>query len=96
MANPGSGVQWFPETGHTLGDSSEGGRAIASYWTRLGGLKQFGFPISQPFTEVSKDDGKSYLVQYYERQRFEYHPENKGTRFEVLLGRLGAEQVTGR
>jgi len=42
---------------------------------------------------VSKDDGKSYLVQYFQRQRFEYHPENKGTRFEVLLGRLGAEQV---
>jgi protocatechuate 3,4-dioxygenase beta subunit len=95
VANPGGTVQWFPETGHTLGDSSEGGQAIASYWTRLGGLKQFGFPISQPFTEVSKDDGKPYLVQYFERQRFEYHPENKGTRFEVLLGRLGAEQVSG-
>jgi hypothetical protein len=94
IANPGGGLRWFPETGHTLGDSSEGGQAIASFWTRLGGLSQFGFPISQPFMEVSKDDGKPYLVQYFERQRFEYHPENKGTRFEVLLGRLGAEQVT--
>ncbi len=43
--------------------------------------------------ERNKDDGKTYLVQYFERQRFEYHPENKGTRYEVLLGRLGAEQV---
>jgi protocatechuate 3,4-dioxygenase beta subunit len=93
VSNPGGGAQWFQETRHTLGDSSEGGRAIAAFWTRLGGLKQFGFPISQPFMEVSKDDGKTYLVQYFERQRFEYHPENKGTRFEVLLGRLGAEQV---
>jgi polysaccharide biosynthesis protein PslG len=93
VANPGGGAQWFPETRHTLGDSSEGGRAIAAFWSRLGGLKQFGFPISQPFMEASKDDGKTYLVQYFERQRFEYHPENKGTRFEVLLGRLGAEQV---
>jgi polysaccharide biosynthesis protein PslG len=91
--NPGGGLQWFTETGHTLGDTSEGGRAIAAAWTRMGGLSQFGFPISQPFTEVSKDDGKRYLVQYFERQRFEYHPENKGSRFEVLLGRLGAEQV---
>ena len=94
VSNPGGGLQWFSQTGHTLGDNSEGGKAIASFWTRLGGLSQFGYPLSQPFTEVSKDDGKQYLVQYFERQRFEYHPENKGTRFEVLLGRLGAEQVT--
>jgi hypothetical protein len=93
ISNPGGGLQWFSQTGHTLGDSSEGGKAIAAAWTRLGGLSQFGYPLSQPFTEVSKDDGKTYLVQYFERQRFEYHPENKGTSFEVLLGRLGAEQV---
>src|SRR5439155_9072470 len=58
---------------------------------------QFGFPLSQPFQEVTKETdpkvaGKSFLVQYFERQRFEYHPENAGTPFEVLLGRLGAEQ----
>jgi protocatechuate 3,4-dioxygenase beta subunit len=93
VSNPGGGQAWFQETGHTLGDSSEGGQAIASFWNRLGGLQQFGYPLSQPFMEVSKDDGKSYLVQYFERQRFEYHPENKGTEFEVLLGRLGAEQM---
>lgn len=93
VSNPGGGATWFSQTGHTLGNSSAGGQAIAAAWTRLGGLKQFGYPISQPFTEVSKDDGKTYLVQYFERQRFEYHPENKGTAYEVLLGRLGAEQV---
>lgn len=93
IANPGGGLQWFSQTGHTLGDNSEGGKAIAAFWTRLGGLSQFGYPLSQPFRERSKDDGKTYLVQYFERQRFEYHPENRGTRFEVLLGRLGAEQV---
>jgi protocatechuate 3,4-dioxygenase beta subunit len=93
VANQGGGLQWFAETGHTVGDTTEGGKAIAAFWTQLGGLKQFGLPLSQPFMERSKDDGKTYLVQYFERQRFEYHPENKGTRFEVLLGRLGAEQV---
>ena len=41
--------------------------------------------------EVSKSDGKSYLVQYFERNRLEYHPENAGTRFEVQLGLLGSE-----
>jgi protocatechuate 3,4-dioxygenase beta subunit len=93
VANPGGGLQWFPETRHTLGDSSEGGKAIAAFWTRAGGIPQFGFPLSQPFMEVSKDDGKGYMVQYFERQRLEYHPENKGTGFEILLGRLGSEQV---
>jgi Tol biopolymer transport system component len=92
VGNPGGGIVWFLETQHTLGDSSEGGKAIAAYWNRLGGLPQFGFPLSQPFMEKSKDDGKMYLVQYFQRQRFEYHQENKGTRYEVLLGRLGAEQ----
>ena len=63
------------------------------YWQQHGGLPVYGYPISEAFQEVSPNDGKTYLVQYFERQRFEYHPENKGTRFEVLLGRLGAEQV---
>jgi hypothetical protein len=89
-------VPWFQETGHTLGDESAGGRAIAAYWNKLGGLSQFGFPLSQPFMERNKEDGKTYLVQYFERQRFEYHPENKGGRYEVLLGRLGAEQYANQ
>lgn len=93
LPDPNNGLLWFKETGHTLGDANEGGLAIASYWLQLGGLEQFGYPISQPFVEVNKENGKQYLVQYFERQRFEYHPENKGTRYEVLLGRLGAEQM---
>jgi hypothetical protein len=93
VANPGGSARWFSETGHTVGDSSAGGQVIAAFWTSAGGIQQFGLPISQPFMEKSKDDGKSYLVQYFERQRLEYHPENKGTQYEVLLGRLGAEQV---
>jgi hypothetical protein len=86
-------LPWFSQTRHTLGDTSEGGLAIAAFWNRLGGLAQFGYPLSQPFVETSKENGKPYLVQYFERQRFEYHPENKGTQYEVLLGRLGAEQL---
>jgi peptide/nickel transport system substrate-binding protein len=87
IAKPASGT-WFQETGHTISG------AIEKYWNQYGGLSQFGFPLSEQFTEVSKDDpSKSYTVQYFERQRFELHPENAGTQFEVLLGRLGAEQM---
>jgi murein DD-endopeptidase MepM/ murein hydrolase activator NlpD len=91
----GSGLQWFRETQHTVGDLSEGGQAIARVWSSLGGIGQFGFPLSQPFPEQNRDNGQTYLVQYFERQRFEYHPESKGTRYEVLFGRIGAEQFPG-
>src|SRR5204863_7876013 len=30
-----------------------------------------------------------YTMQYFERAVFEYHPENKGTPYEVLLSQLG-------
>ena len=33
--------------------------------------------------------------QYFERNRFEYHPENAGTPYEVLLGLLGSMLTAG-
>ena len=53
-----------------------------------GGLTQQGYPISEEFTEISPLDGKPYLVQYFERAVFEYHPENKAP-YDVLLSQLG-------
>ena len=44
--------------------------------------------------EVNPADGKTYTVQYFERARFEYHPEHKGTPFEVQLGLLGNQVLT--
>jgi hypothetical protein len=78
---------YFPETGHTLGG------AFLKYWQENGGLPVYGYPISQEITEVSPTDGKEYKVQYFERNRFEYHPEFAGTRFEVQLGLLGANML---
>ncbi|HEX8228250.1 MAG TPA: hypothetical protein VF826_02935 [Chloroflexia bacterium] len=78
---------YFPETGHTLGG------AFLKYWQENGGLPVYGYPISQEITEVSPTDGKEYQVQYFERNRFEYHPEFVGTRFEVQLGLLGANML---
>lgn len=74
---------YFQETGHYL----SGG--FRSYWQNHGGLGMFGYPISGEFSEVNPIDGKTYTVQYFERARFEYHPEFKGTEHEVLLGLLG-------
>jgi len=76
---------YFPETNHTLGG------VFFQYWKTYGGLPIFGFPISEEFQEKNPDDGKTYTVQYFERNRFEHHPEFKGTRYEVLLGLLGTQ-----
>ncbi len=81
---------YFAETGHSL---SEG---FLDYWLRGGGLLQFGYPISEPFDEVSPTDGQTYRVQYFERARFEWHPEHAGTPYEVALGHLGREEMRRR
>ena len=81
---------YFPETGHYL---AWGFRA---YWEQNGGLAQFGLPLTSEFIEVNPADGKEYMVQYFERARFEYHPEHKGTPYEVLLGLLGNQMTVGR
>ncbi len=80
---PGTGKRFFPQTSHSLGEP------FLSYWEKNGGLAQFGYPLTEAFTEKSIDDGKPYTVQYFERARFEHHPEKAGTPYEVLLGFLG-------
>lgn len=75
---------YFPETKHTLSG------AFLDYWRSHGALPLFGYPISEPIQE----DG--YMTQYFERNRFEYHPENAGTQYEVLLGLLGRDLLAQR
>ena len=77
----------FEQTGHTLRGE------FLHYWTSYGGLAVFGFPLTEQYEEVNAADGKTYTVQYFERNRFEFHPENQG-KYRVLLGRLGAEYLT--
>jgi hypothetical protein len=81
---------FFPITGHTLGG------VFGDFWMRNGQVPVFGYPISEEFHEVNALDGKVYLVQYFERARFEYHPEHAGTPYQVLLGQLGEEYARAR
>jgi hypothetical protein len=60
---------------------------FAQFWRENGNLEVFGFPVSGELVETV--DGVPRTVQYFERARFEYHPENAAP-FDVLLGRLGA------
>ena len=84
-----TGVAFLAPTGHTLRDP------FLSYWQQHGGLAQFGYPLSEPFSEESKTNGQTYTVQYFERNRFEYHPENPPGQ-QVLLGLLGVSLTNGR
>ncbi len=81
--------QQFPETGQTLC-----GRFLA-YWQANGDLRQQGYPLTGVFMEQSATNGKPYLVQYFERAVFEYHPENAEPN-DVLLSQLGRSQFTAR
>jgi hypothetical protein len=89
-ADPLAGASYFTQTGHNLSGT------FLQYWLANGGLAVYGYPTSEAFTETSPTDGKPYLVQYFERNRFEYHPENAGTPYEVLLGLLGRQELVDR
>ncbi len=84
-------AEWcFPETGLCVGG------LFYQYWLDNGGLRQQGLPISPEFDEVNPTNGQVYRTQYFERARFEHHPEYRGTPYEVLLGLLGREQFLAK
>ena len=76
----------FPETGHCVD-----GR-FRQYWEAHGGLAVFGYPITAAADERNRDTGETYWTQWFERNRFEYHPENAPP-YDVLLGRLGDDRL---
>jgi hypothetical protein len=85
------GAAYFQETGHNVTRPE-----FVAYWQANGGLAQFGYPLTEEFTETL-ENGQQYSVQYFERARFEWHPEN-GEPYRVLLGQFGRRVLseTGR
>ena len=73
---PGGQSIFFDETGHNVR------HGFLKYFNARGGLAAFGLPL----TEESVERGRT--VQYFERARFEYHPELAGTQYETQLGLL--------
>ena len=61
-----------------------------SVWQAQGGLDRFGYPLTPARLELN-EAGAPVVTQWFERARFEWHPEFRGTPYEVLQGRLGAE-----
>jgi uncharacterized protein YkwD len=95
-----SAPHYFAQTSHALAP------AFWGYWSGHGlefdqqagtrfeeSLALFGMPLSEATFEVNPTDGKTYLTQWFERARFELHPEHAGTPYEVLLGLLSTEQA---
>lgn len=76
---------YFTQTGHSVANG------FKAFWEQHGGVNQFGYPLTEEFTEVNPLDGKTYVVQYFERARFEYRADLKGTPQEIQLGLLGKE-----
>jgi hypothetical protein len=89
VPNNGAPSRFFTETGHRVGGK------FLTYWNTHGGLAQQGYPISDEFQEVSDLDGKTYMVQYFERAVFESHPENAPP-YDVLLSQLGKFRYDAR
>jgi hypothetical protein len=73
---------YYAESGHYLAND------FRAFWTQNGGLPVFGYPMTEEFDYLGDDDAV-FAAQMTERQRFEWHPENAGTPYAVLLGRLG-------
>jgi hypothetical protein len=80
--------RFFPATGHGVYFG------FLRYFDANGGLQVFGYPTSEELQQSGPNG--TMTIQYFQRARFEYHPENAGTRYEVQLGLLGDEVLLQR
>ena len=73
----------FPQTGHAVE------APFYPFWEVQGGLPIFGYPLTDQLAEGG------FRAQYFERQRFEHHPENAAP-YNVLFGLVGSEAAERR
>jgi hypothetical protein len=87
VADPGDGT-YDSATRHTLRNSPA---PFRNFYNSNGGIEVFGRPTSEQFQEVNQATGETYWVQYFERQRMEWHPEEPNPQYRIMLGLLGNE-----
>ncbi len=98
---PLPGCLWFEETGHNVCDQ-EPNNGFMTYWQSHGlqlqntvayarSLALFGLPLTVAQPETSST-GEQLITQWFERARFEWHPNNP-SQSRVLLGLLGNETL---
>lgn len=94
------GLHWgaSPESGTGLyfsGTGQEISGDFLDYWQDHGGERVFGWPISPAADMVNPADGNTYFTQWFQRARFEYHPELP-VGHRIVLGTLGSELYSHR
>lgn len=101
-AGPQPGCLWFEETGHNVCDQLPGQEGFRSYWQAHGvrdpqignayaqSMALFGLPISSAEMYFNETYNTFYIVQWFERARFEWH-QDQPEHARVLLGLLGRE-----
>src|SRR5262245_42200365 len=85
-----AGSQFFPATGHTVSGP------FLAFWQANGGLAIFGHPIGEAKIERDTFRSRNALIQWFERARFELHPQRAGTPYEVELSLLGSQATYDR
>jgi hypothetical protein len=66
--------------------------AFVAYWRTNGGLPVFGYPITPSTAVKPEESGGATLVQWFERNRLEFHPGAPAA-YRVQLGRAGADRL---
>jgi enamine deaminase RidA (YjgF/YER057c/UK114 family) len=104
---PEEGCLYFEATNHNVCNQlAAQGVGFLNYWQSNGlefdgqpghsyeeSLALFGLPLTEPYDYAV--EGELVQVQWFERARFEWHPDNPAG-FRVLLGRLGAKLLNGQ
>ncbi len=78
--------QYFPQTGYIVGYT------FLSFWQTNGTSLIFGYPL----TNDTIDPASKLVVQYFEKARFESHPEAANTAGVVQLTNVGRIVTAGR
>ncbi len=86
-SEPVDGCVHFEETGHNLCDAFE------VFWNENDGAGNFGMPLTDAYEEINADTLEPAIVQYVGKARLEVHPQNAGTPYEILAGRVGDEAL---
>jgi hypothetical protein len=86
----GTDRSYYAQTQHSIGGE------FKKFFDQNGGTFVFGYPISEETIEANPTDGVAYTVQWFERARFEFHPEFTYTPNEIELGQLGRQLLLGQ
>src|SRR5512136_642254 len=78
-AQDGSSTHYFADTGHNIS---------GDFWAYYQGVQNAALVFGSPITEAFTDAQTGRLIQYFQRARFEFFPENPAGQ-RVMLSPVG-------